>query len=276
MANVLNKDKQVMVISALAEGMAIRQIERMTDIHRDTIMRLGVRVGQGCARIMDEKMRDLDCRNIQIDEVWGFVQKKKKNIKETDDPRQVGDAWTFCAIDADTKLVPSYKVGKRDSLTANAFISDLASRLKNRVQLSSDALPAYVEAVEQAFGADVDYGQIIKAYEAVETSAPQRRYSAPKLVSVHTQVITGDPLPPFISTSYVERLNLTTRHHMKRLARLTIAFSKKLENFEAAVGLHFAYYNFVKTHKTLRCTPAMAAGVASSHWTVADLVEMAT
>jgi IS1 family transposase len=275
MANVLNKDKQITVIAALAEGMAIRQIERMTDIHRDTIMRLGVRIGQGCARIMDEKMRDLECRKIQIDEVWGFVQKKKRNLKETDDPRQVGDAWTFCAIDAETKLVPAYKVGKRDSLTANAFMNDLASRLKNRVQLSSDALPAYVEAVEQAFGADVDYGQIVKAYEAVETTAPQRRYSPPKLVSVHTQVITGDPLPPFISTSYVERLNLTTRHHMRRLTRLTIAFSKKLENFEAAVGLHFAYYNFVKAHKSLKCTPAMAANVERSFWTVGDLVERA-
>jgi IS1 family transposase len=275
MPNVLKKDKQIAVIAALAEGMAIRQIERMTDIHRDTIMRLGVRIGQGCAEIMDQKMPDLDCRNIQVDELWGFIQKKKGNLKPTDDPRAVGDVWTFCAIDADTKLVPSYKVGKRDSLTANAFINDLAGRLKNRVQLSSDSLAAYVEAVEQGFGADVDYGQVVKAYEAVETTAPQRRYSAPKLVSVSTKVITGDPLPPFISTSYIERLNLTTRHHMKRLARLTIAFSKKLENFEAAVGLHFLYYNFVKTHKTLRCTPAMEAGVARSHWTVGDIVERA-
>jgi IS1 family transposase len=275
MPNVLKKDKQITVIAALAEGMAIRQIERMTDIHRDTIMRLGVRIGQGCARIMDEKMRDLSCQNIQIDELWGFIQKKKRNIKPTDDPRQVGDVWTFCAVDADTKLVPSYKVGKRDSLTANAFINDLASRLKNRVQLSSDALSAYVEAVEQGFGADVDYGQIVKAYEAVESTAPQRRYSPPKLVSITKNVIAGHPDEEFISTSYVERLNLTTRHHMKRLARLTIAFSKKLENFEAAVGLHFLYYNFVKTHKSLRCSPAMAAGIERSHWTVADIVERA-
>jgi IS1 family transposase len=274
MPNILKTEKQVAVIAALAEGMAIRQIERMTDIHRDTIMRLGVRVGQGCARIMDEKMRDLTCRNIQVDELWGFIQKKKRNLTAADDETR-GDAWTFCAIDADSKLVPSYRVGKRDAVTANAFMNDLASRLKNRVQLSSDGLPAYVEAVELAFGADVDYGQIVKSYEAVETTAPQRRYSAPKLVSVHTNVITGDPIPPFISTSYVERLNLTTRHHMKRLARLTIAFSKKLENFEAAVGLHFAYYNFVKTHSSIRCTPAMAAGVERSQWSVADLVEMA-
>ncbi len=153
-------------------------------------------------------------------------------------------------------------------------MNDLASRLKNRVQLSSDALAAYVEAVEQAFGADVDYGQVVKAYETDEFSTPERKYSPTKLVKVSTSVITGDPLPPFISTSYVERLNLTTRHHMRRLTRLTIAFSKKLENFEAAVGLHFLYYNFVKTHKTLRCTPAMEAGVERSHWTVGDIVEM--
>jgi IS1 family transposase len=274
MANVLNKDKQIAVIAALAEGMAIRQIERMTEIHRDTIMRLGVRIGQGCARVMDEKMRDLDCRNIQVDEIWGFIQKKKRNLTPEDDSTR-GDVWTFCAIDAYSKLVPSYKVGKRDSLTANAFMSDLSSRLKNRVQLSSDALAAYVEAVEQSFGANVDYGQVIKAYETDAHSTPERRYSPSKLVKVHTEVITGDPLPPFISTSYVERLNLTTRHHMKRLARLTIAFSKKLENFEAAVGLHFAYYNFVKVHKTLRCTPAMAADVERKIWTVGDLVEAA-
>lgn len=275
MPNILKREKQVAVVAALAEGMAIRQIERMTEIHRDTIMRLGVRVGQGCARVMDEKMRDLDCHNIQVDELWGFIQKKKKNLKPEDDSTR-GDVWTFCAIDADTKLVPSYKVGKRDSVTANAFMSDLSSRLKNRVQLSSDSLRAYVDAVELAFGADVDYGQIVKTYERGESDTPERRYSPAKLVKVYTEAIMGDPLPPFISTSYVERLNLTTRHHMKRLARLTIAFSKKLENFEAAVGLHFAYYNFVKTHKTLRCTPAMAAGVERSVLTVADLVEMTT
>lgn len=276
MANILKTEKKIAVISALAEGMAIRQVERMTGVFRDTIMNLGVKVGQGCARIMDERMQNLDCRNIQVDEIWGFVAKKKKNIKESDDPHRVGDVWTFCAIDADTKLVPSYKVGKRDSLTANAFVNDLASRLKNRIQLSSNALPAYIEAVEQAFGADVDYGQIVKVYEKDESHSHDRRYSPSKFVKAYTQVIAGDPLQPFISTSYVERVNLTTRHHMRRLTRLTIAFSKKLENFEAAVGLHFAYYNFVKAHSSLKCTPAMAAGVERSFLTVADLVEMTT
>jgi IS1 family transposase len=275
MPNILKTEKKIAVIAALSEGMAIRQIERMTEIHRDTIMRLGVKVGQGCARIMDEKMRDLNCQTIQVDELWGFIGKKKRNLTPEDDASK-GDVWTFCAIDADTKLVPSYKVGKRDLPTAHAFMSDLSSRLKNRVQLSSDGLRAYVEAVEQSFGADVDFGQIVKTYAATETTSPQRRYSPPELVNITKNVIMGNPEDALISTSYVERLNLTTRHHMKRLARLTIAFSKKLENFEAAVGLNFAYYNFVRTHKTLRCTPAQAAGVERSSWTVADLVEMTT
>lgn len=275
MPNVLKKDKQVAVVAGLAEGMAIRQLERVTGIHRDTIMRLGVRVGKGCARLMDEKMGDLNCTNIQVDELWGFVSKKQRNVTP-EDKGQKGDVWTWCALDADTKLVPSYKVGRRDVATAHAFMNDLAGRLENRVQLSSDGLWQYVEAVEESFGADVDYGRIVKTYAVVETKAPQRRYSPPELVSVHKDVVTGDPVDELISTSYVERLNLTTRHHMKRLARLTLAFSKKLENFEAAVGLHFAYYNFVKNHKTLRCTPAMAAGVERDFWTVADLVEKAT
>ncbi|HEY6188675.1 MAG TPA: IS1 family transposase [Pyrinomonadaceae bacterium] len=276
MPNILKKDKQIAVIAALAEGMAIRQIERMTDIHRDTIMRLGVRVGQGCARIMDEKMRGLNCERIEVDELWGFIQKKKRNLKANDNPREVGDVWTFCAVDADSKLVPAYKVGKRDAATANAFIDDLASRLKNRVQISSDALAAYVEAIEGSFGADVDYGQIVKAYEKDETRTPERKYSPTRLVNITKKAITGNPIDELISTSYVERLNLTTRHHMRRLTRLTIAFSKKLENFEAAVGLHFAYYNFVKVHRSLRCTPAQAADVERSIWTVGDLVEMTT
>jgi IS1 family transposase len=272
MANVLNTDKQIAVISALAEGSSIRSIERMTGIHRDTIMRLGVRVGQGCASVLDEKMRDLPCENIQVDEVWGFIGKKQRHVVAEDDAT-VGDVWTWCAVDADTKLVPSFKVGKRDLVTANAFIGDLAGRLRNRVQLSSDGLRAYVDAVENSFGADVDYGQIVKTYSHGETSLPQRRYSPPQLVTIHKEVIAGSPDEALISTSYVERLNLTTRHHMKRLARLTLAFSKKLENFEAAVALHFAYYNLVKRHGTLRMTPAMAAGVERDFWTVGDLVE---
>lgn len=275
MANVLNTDKQIAVIGALAEGSSIRSIERITGIHRDTIMRLGVRVGQGCQRVLDAKMRDLDCRYLQFDEIWGFIGKKEKHVSVDDDP-QLGDVWTFCAVDAETKLVPAFKVGKRDRVTANAFVLDVAGRLKNRVQISTDALRAYVEAVEKAFGADVDYGQIVKTYTHGEDYEHHtRRYSAPDFVSCEKKVIAGSPELRLVSTSYIERLNATTRLHMRRLTRLTLAFSKKRDNFEAAVALHFAYYNFVKRHNTLRCTPAMAAGVERDFWSVGQLLEAA-
>jgi IS1 family transposase len=270
MANVLSTDKQIMIVGALAEGSSIRSIERMTGVHRDTIMRLGVKVGQGCTALMDEKMRDLPCTRLEMDEIWGFVGKKERNVKPGDDG--VGSVWTFCAIDADTKLVPAFKVGDRDKKTADAFVADVASRMKMRVQISTDGLRAYVHAIENAFGGDVDYAQIIKTYGHEEASN-NRRYSAPEFVSSEKKVVTGNPDQRLISTSYIERLNATTRLHMRRLTRLTLAFSKKRENFEAAVGLHFAYYNFVMRHNTIRCTPAMAAGVAKSFWTVGDLVE---
>lgn len=273
MANKLPKDKQVAIISALAEGSSMRAISRMTGVHQDTICRLGVRVGQGCARLLDQKMRDLTCRFLQFDEIWGFIGKKEKHLSIDDDPT-LGDVWTFCAIDAETKLVPSYRCGKRTLLTANAFVSDVASRLKNRPQISSDGLRAYVEAVENAFGMDVDFGMIIKNYGIDKGEHHQeRRYSAPEVTSMQKMVIAGDPNPDLISTSHIERLNGTTRLHMRRLTRLTYAFSKKLENFDAAVALHFAYYNFVRTHKTIRMTPAMAAGIERNFWTVEDLVE---
>jgi IS1 family transposase len=184
----------------------------------------------------------------------------------------LGSVWTFCAIDAETKLVPSFRVGKRDVATANAFMKDIASRMKTRVQISTDGLNAYVNAVENAFGSDVDYAQIIKTY-GNDSASDNRRYSQPEFVSSEKKHICGRPDYDLISTSYIERLNATTRQHMRRLTRLTLAFSKKRENFEAAVALHFAYYNFVKRHNTLRCTPAMAAGVTGSFWSVGDLVE---
>jgi IS1 family transposase len=274
MANVLDKDKQIAVIGALVEGSSIRSIERLTGVHRDTIMRLGVRVGQGCAVLLDRKMRGLSCEHLEVDEVWGFIGKKERHVRPDDNP-QYGDVWTFCAIDADTKLVPSFKVGKRDVITANAFVSDVASRLKNRVQISSDALRAYVEAVELAFGADVDYAQIIKTYGQDDSQSPERKYSPPEVLSTEKRRVAGTPDMGIASTSYIERLNGTTRLHMRRLTRLTYAFSKKLENFEAAVALHFGYYNFVKRHNTLRCTPAMAGGVERDFWTVGDLIDAA-
>jgi IS1 family transposase len=275
MANVLSTDKQIGIIGALCEGSSIRSIERQTGAHRDTIMRLGVRVGQGCTALLDAKMRNLDCHRLEMDELWGFVGKKEKHLRPDDDST-LGNVWTFCAIDADTKLVPTFKVsGDRSQSAATAFVLDVADRMKNRVQISTDGLSAYVEAIDWAFGGNVDYGQIIKTYGTEESVEAQRRYSAPKISSIEKKSVFGRPNFDLISTSYVERLNATTRLHVKRLARLTHAFSKKRENFEAAVGLHFAYYNFVRRHNTLRCTPAMAAGVEQSFWSVGDLLEAA-
>jgi len=273
MANVLPKDAQIQVIAALAEGSSIRAIERMTGVHRDTIMRLGVKIGQGCTVLMDEQMRNLPCTRFELDEIWGFVGKKERNVKP-EDGNDVGSVWTFCAIDAETKLVPAFRVGERDAATANAFLADIAGRMKNRVQISTDGLKAYEEAIERSFGGDADYGQIIKTYGSI-TTEDNRRYSAPEFVSCEKKIIAGRPDFDLISTSYIERLNATTRLHMRRLTRLTLAFSKKRENFAAAVGLHFAYYNFVKRHNTLRCTPAMAAGVAKAFWSVGELLEAA-
>lgn len=274
MANVLSADKQIAIISSLCEGSSIRSVERITGVHRDTIMRLGVKVGQGCTALMDAKMRNLDCHRLEMDEIWGYVGKKEKHLHMGDDP-QLGNVWTFCAIDADTKLVPAFHVAReRDVQAATTFVSDVASRLNNRVQISTDGLSSYVDAIESSFGKhNVDYAQIIKVYGTEASVEAQRRYSAPKITDSEKKAVFGYPDWDFVSTSYVERLNATTRLHVKRLARLTHAFSKKRENFTAAVGLHFAYYNFVRRHNTLRCTPAMAAGVEQSFWSVGDLVE---
>ncbi|MDX6530555.1 MAG: hypothetical protein QOH41_2845 [Blastocatellia bacterium] len=275
MGNILGRDKQIAVTAALAEGNSIRSIERMTGIHRDTIMRLGLKIGQGCAALLDRKMRDLSCKRIQVDEIWSYVGKHDRFIQPEDDA-QLGSVWTFCAIDSDTKIVPSYKIGKRDGATANAFMSDLASRLRNRIELSSDGLAAYYDAVELAFGADVDYSQVVKSYASNDGAySPERKYKAPDFVSLSKYVVSGDPDLSRANTSHVERLNATTRLHMKRMNRLTLAFSKKLENFEAAVALHFASYNFVRRHASLRMTPAMAAGITRDFWSYGELVEAA-
>jgi IS1 family transposase len=221
-------------------------------------------------------MRDLTCNFLQFDEVWGFIGKKEKHLTINDDPTK-GDVWTFCAIDAETKLVPSFKIGKRNHLTANAFVADIASRLKNRPQVSSDGLKVYIDAIDQAFGMDVDYAMVIKNYgHDTGNHHQERRYSAPEIVFTEKYQVMGRPNMDLCSTSYIERLNATTRLHMRRLTRLTHAFSKKLENFEAAVALHFAYYNLVRTHKTLKMTPAMMAGIEKNWWSVGDLVEAAS
>lgn len=272
--NRLSLDRQSQAISALVEGNSIRSTERMTGIHRDTIMRLLVRVGSGCAAILNERVRGLSSKRMQVDEIWAYVGKKQRHVTKADDKEFVGDMWTFVALDPDSKIVPSFRVGKRTRREAHAFMHDLSSRLENRVQLSSDALRTYVDAVEDAFGADVDYGQAVKFYEA-EPIGPGR-YSPPKVTRQEKTVVAGNPDQKHISTSLVERQNLTMRMSMRRFTRLTNAFSKKKENLEAAVALHFAHYNFVRVHKTLRVSPAMAAGVSDQLWSMNELVEEAT
>lgn len=274
MANTLSTEKKTMAVSMLAEGNSIRSIERMTGVHRDTIMRLGVRVGEGCKQIMDDKLRNLKCTRIEVDEVWGFLKMKQKTAHRTHQiGKEVGDIWTWIAIDPETKLVPTFAVGDRTQYMANCFIEDLAARLSHRIQISSDALKCYHGAIERAFGSEVDYGSIIKTFSHTEL-AEQRRYSPPEVIKTERIPVQGQPAIDLISTSHVEKQNHTLRMHCRRLSRLTNAFSKKIENFKAAVALHYAYYNFVKIHGAIRCTPAMEAGVATSAWTVQDLVEM--
>lgn len=225
-----------------------------------------LRVGQGCEKLMDQTMRGLACKLLQLDEIWCYVGKKQRHVKDTDDISTVGDFYTWVAIESATKLIPSYKVGKRDGDTGQAFIDDLASRLANRVQISSDGLKIYVDAIEEFFGADVDYAEIVKFYET-EPLGPGR-YSPPKVVKVEKSYIAGNPDLKITSTSYVERQNLTMRMNMRRFTRLTNAFSKKGDNLKAAVALHFAHYNFVRVHRTLKVTPAMEAGVMDRLWSV--------
>ena len=262
--NKLKTEKQIAAISALVEGNSIRSTERMTGIHRDTIMRLLVRVENGCERLLDETMRDLNCKRIQVDEIWSFVGKKQHNLTVWDDPRRTGSIWTWVALDADSKLVPTYRVGMRRAKDATLFMADLESRLSNRVQLSSDALTLYVEAVEKSFHGDVDYGQIVKSYE--EAHEGTRRYSPPKVVNATRTPYIGNPTERHISTSFIERQNLTMRTQMKRLTRLTNAFSKTLDSLNAALALHFWYYNFKRVHQTLDMTPAMKAGLTDRAW----------
>lgn len=273
MANVLKTEKQVAVISALVEGASVRSIERMTGVHRDTILRLMVRVSKACAAHSDANLRDLDCKRIEVDEIWAFVAKKNRNVNDEDDSRFVGDQYTFVAMDPETKLIPSYRVGKRTAATTWAFMADLKSRLRNRLQLSSDAFEPYVKAIQAEFGREIDYARVVKSYE--EQPAGRGRYSPPRVVHVEKDDIIGAPDLSLASTSLIERQNLTIRMSCRRLTRLTNAFSKKYENLKAAMDLHFCHYNFVRTHRSIRCTPAMEAGIAKSHLTVKDLVEMA-
>lgn len=272
--NKLSLSRQTQIIKCLVEGNSIRSTERMTDTHRDTVMRLLVQVGNGCQAIHNEVIRDLPCKRVECDEIWSFVGKKHRWLKPEDDKSRLGDQWTFVALDADTKIVPAYLVGPRHGRNATAFMTDLASRLTNRVQLSTDQLNSYIQAVDTAFRGEVDYGQTVKFFEA-EPIGPGR-YSPPRVVASERTAIVGNPVTRHISTSLIERQNLTMRMSMRRFTRLTNAFSKKIENHKAAVALHFAYYNLVRMHRAIRMTPAMAAGVVNRLWTLEELVERAT
>ncbi len=270
---ILSKESKIRVVFALAEANSIRSIERMTGIHRDTVMRLGTQTGEACARLLDTKMRNITAKRIQVDELWGFVKKKEHRLSERDNRYRMGDQYTFVALDADTKLVVAYMVGKRTAQTAYYFIKDLSERLTGRVQLTSDGWTPYVRPIEDIFGAGVDYAQLVKLYGQPTSSSDDRDWYKPvQVLAAIPTPVNGRPDPRYISTSFVERQNLTIRTHVKRLTRLTCAFSKKLRNLKAAIALHFAYYNFVKIHGTLRTTPAMAAGVTGRLWTLEEML----
>ena len=270
--NKLDNTRRAQVIAALVEGNSINATVRMTGVAKNTILKLLADVGEACARYQDEVMRNLPCRRLECDEIWSFCHAKKKNVApERQGILGYGDVWTWVAIDADTKLVPCWHVGRRDALAASEFINDLASRLAHRVMLTTDGYRPYLEAVEAAFGADIDYAMLIKIYGKEQDEV---RYSPAECVGCETKVISGDPFPPMISTSYVERQNLTMRMSMRRFTRLTNGFSKKLENHMHAIALHYMFYNFCRIHQTLRCTPAMEAGISKKVWEIADIVAL--
>jgi IS1 family transposase len=271
--NKLPRQKRIDILSQLVEGMSLRAITRTTGVSINTVTKLLVDAGKACSDYQNKAFRNLTCRRIQVDEIWAFCYAKQKNVGTAKAaPDQAGDIWTWTAIDADTKLIPSWLVGSRDAYAAQAFIGDLAMRLANRVQLTSDGHKPYLEAVEQSFGSDIDYAMLIKIYG--EPIGAIGRYSPGECVGAEKRRVEGRPDPAHISTSYAERSNLTMRMHTRRFTRLTNAFSKKAENHAYAVALHLMAYNFVRIHGSLRCSPAMAAGVSKTLWEVSDLVSM--
>jgi IS1 family transposase len=270
--NKLDPQARARILHLLCEGMSIRAITRTIGTSKTTVSKLVVDAGMAAAWYQDRVFRNLTCKRIQVDEIWNFVYAKAKNVVTAKAaPEGAGDVWTWTAIDADTKIMPSWFVGGRDSDSAIIFLDDLAARLANRVQLTSDGHKAYLEAVEGAFGGDVDYAQIVKLYGPTSEVA-KGRYSPAECIGARKMPIEGKPDPKHISTSFSERSNLTIRMHTRRFTRLTNAFSKKVENHAHAVALHMMYYNFVRIHKTLKTTPAMAAGVTDRLWEVADMV----
>lgn len=269
--NRLSGDKQKQIIAALIEGNSIRATCRMTDTAKGTVLKLLADVGKVCKEYQDKVFRDLTCKRIQCDEIWSFCYAKEKNVPEKLQGQfGFGDIWTFTAICAESKLVPSWHIGKRDLPNATIFMKDLASKLKNRIQLTTDGHRMYFDSVEDAFGSDIDYSQLVKIYGPSEET--EKRYSPAKCIGTEKIRLKGNPDDKNVSTSYVERQNLTMRMSMRRFTRLTNAFSKKVENLGYAVALHFMYYNFCRIHQTLRVTPAMEAGVADRLWEIEDIL----
>jgi len=272
--NNLSNEKQRTAIQAIIEGNSLRSTERMTSIHRDTLMRLLVRVGQGCARFLDGNVKAVPSQKVQVDEIWTYVFKKQARLTVYENAAGIGDQYVFVGLDSDTKLVISHLVGKRDSTSAYYFMRDLKDRLANRVQLTTDGFSPYINAVDNTFGADVDYAQLVKIYgQAKPSTASARRWYEPVRVKGAIPMdVTGRPKASAISTSHIERQNLTMRMQMRRFTRLTNGFSKKLENLKANIALHFAHYNFVRVHQTLRTTPAMASGLTDHLWSLEELL----
>jgi IS1 family transposase len=269
--NKLPAEKRAQILHLLVEGNSLRATARLADVSFNTTAKLFVDAARACADYQDRTLRNLKCKRLQLDEIWSFVYAKQKNVLGAKSaPADAGDVWTWVAIDAQTKLVPSWRVGDRSSETAIAFTDDLASRLANRVQITTDGHKAYLEAIEGSFGADVDYAMLVKIYGA--DPAGEKRYSPAECIGAVKHRIEGNPDPKHVSTSYAERQNLTLRMQSRRFTRLTNAFSKKLENHALSVALHYMHYNFCRIHKTLQITPAMAAGVTDHVWSIADMV----
>src|SRR5271157_3491887 len=272
--NRLDDMTRARVIGCLIEGCSVRATVRMTGVSKPTILKLLADLGTTCAAYHDLYVRNLKVRRLQADEIWQFVGAKAKNVSVAKKQEGWGDVWTWIGIDADTKLVVSYLVGGRDGGWAHDFMEDCASRIKNRVQITTDGHRAYLDAVEEAFGADIDYAMLQKIYGA-PSDEETRRYSPAKCIGCDLKVVSGDPDPEHVSTSYVERHNLTMRMSMRRFTRLTNAFSKKMQNHAAMVAIHAVYYNYARIHKSLRITPAMAAGLSDRVWTLEEIVMMA-
>lgn len=276
MSNMNRKDTatRAHVLKCLAEGMSLRGTARITGVARMTIEKLVRDLGKACAEYQDANLRNLSSRRVQCDEIWAFVYAKKKNVTADiiEAHPDAGDVWTWTAIDADSKLAVSWLVGSRDAEAGHRFMLDVASRLKHRVQLTTDGHAPYLTAVEEAFGSEIDFATLTKLYGADPQA--EKRYSPAVCLGCEVKTVQGDPNPKHISTSYVERQNLTMRMHMRRFTRLTNAFSKKAEMHAYAVAIHFMWYNFVKIHQTLRMTPAMAAGVTDRLWEAEDVIRL--